>query len=61
MSCLRRRGFSAAELHLPVFVDVNVAPATATHTYDVLNLGRLGDEQSLRFRGTRSGSIRKRA
>ena len=24
-------------LHLPVFVDSNLAPATATHTYDILN------------------------
>lgn len=24
-------------LHLPVFVDVNIAPTTLTHTYDVLN------------------------
>ena len=24
-------------LHLPVFVDANIAPATTTHTYDILN------------------------
>jgi len=27
----------ARGLHLPVFVDSNLAPATATHTYDILN------------------------
>lgn len=41
-------------LHLPVFVDENIAPATTTHTYDVLNAsGGVAQTITLPFYTTR--------
>jgi hypothetical protein len=49
-------------LHLPVFTDANIAPATTTHTYDILNAsGALAQTITVPFYTTRlnptTGSI----